>query len=67
MRAHFETSRPAVQAPQTFGELAGSDLWKTASPSEFEPKGKWWEIFGDPQLNRVEEKIATSNYSAQAV
>jgi NodT family efflux transporter outer membrane factor (OMF) lipoprotein len=24
-------------------------------------KGKWWEIYQDPQLNQLEERIATSN------
>src|SRR4051812_31007254 len=57
--------RPIVQAPPAFGELAGSDQWKTAEPSDAMLKGKWWEIFGDPQLNRLEEMISTSNYSVK--
>jgi NodT family efflux transporter outer membrane factor (OMF) lipoprotein len=24
-------------------------------------RGKWWEIYGDPQLNKLEERIATDN------
>jgi hypothetical protein len=24
-------------------------------------KGKWWEIYNDPQLNQLEERIATYN------
>jgi outer membrane protein TolC len=24
-------------------------------------RGKWWEIFGDPELNQLEEQIAGSN------
>lgn len=58
-------SRPPVQPPQAFGELAGSDQWKTATPSDANLKGKWWEIFGDPQLNELEEKIATANYNVK--
>src|SRR3569833_1988171 len=58
-------SRPAVQAPAAFDELAGSDQWKTATPSDVNLRGKWWEIFGDPQLNSLEEKIATSNWSVK--
>jgi NodT family efflux transporter outer membrane factor (OMF) lipoprotein len=26
-------------------------------------RGKWWEIYHDPQLNQLEERIATSNQS----
>lgn len=36
--------------------------WKPASPemASFD-KGKWWEVFHDPTLNEMEEKVATSN------
>lgn len=57
--------RPAVQAPPAFREVAGSDQWKTATPGDGLLKGKWWEIFGDPQLNLLEEKIAVNNYSVK--
>jgi NodT family efflux transporter outer membrane factor (OMF) lipoprotein len=42
-------------------ELAGNDQWKMAAPSDGLIKGKWWEIFGDPQLNRLEELVNVSN------
>jgi NodT family efflux transporter outer membrane factor (OMF) lipoprotein len=35
--------------------------WSQASPQDQLPKGKWWEIYGDPQLNSLEETIAVSN------
>lgn len=57
--------RPVVQAPPAFGELAGSDQWKTATPGDGVLKGKWWEVFNDPQLNALEEKISVSNYSVK--
>jgi NodT family efflux transporter outer membrane factor (OMF) lipoprotein len=55
--------RPAVQAPPSFREIAGSDQWKTATPGDGLMKGKWWEIFGDPQLNQLEEKVSVDNYN----
>src|SRR3954462_11387747 len=55
--------RPVVQAPPAFAELAGSDQWKTATPGDGLLKGKWWEIFGDPQLNSLEEKVNINNYT----
>jgi len=58
-------SRPAIQSAPAFNELAGSDQWKTAAPSDTNLRGNWWEIFGDPQLNSLEEKIATSNWSVK--
>ena len=24
-------------------------------------RGKWWEVYNDPQLNQLEERIATNN------
>ncbi len=57
--------KPIVQAPPAFKELAGSDQWKTATPSDGSLKGKWWEVFDDPQLNNLEETISVSNFSVK--
>jgi NodT family efflux transporter outer membrane factor (OMF) lipoprotein len=56
---------PVAPAPPAFRELAGNDQWKTATPSDGMLKGKWWEIFNDPQLNRLEEKIAVDNFNVK--
>jgi NodT family efflux transporter outer membrane factor (OMF) lipoprotein len=53
--------RPTAQAPAAFRELAGNDQWKMATPSDGLLKGKWWEVFGDPQLNRLEELVSVNN------
>ena len=29
-------------------------------------RGKWWEMFGDPQLNALEEQVSTSNQNIAA-
>src|SRR5260370_3456501 len=36
---------------------------KTAQPGDQTLRGNWWEIFGDPQLNSLEEQVAASNQS----
>jgi NodT family efflux transporter outer membrane factor (OMF) lipoprotein len=53
-------ARPSVPtAPaDTYKELDG---WKTAQPSDQLPRGAWWEIFGDPQLNALEDQLTASN------
>src|ERR1700682_2316673 len=53
-------TKPSVpMAPvDTFKELDG---WKTAHPSDQMKRGNWWEIFGDPQLNALEEQATASN------
>src|ERR1700685_2049872 len=44
--------------PDSFKE---SDQWKTANPSAAALRGKWWEIFGDSQLNALEEQVTRAN------
>jgi NodT family efflux transporter outer membrane factor (OMF) lipoprotein len=46
------------QPPESFQE---SDGWKTAQPRDQALRGNWWEIFGDPQLNALEEEVTLSN------
>ena len=57
--------RPVAQAPPAFKEMAGNDQWKMATPSDALIKGKWWEIFGDPQLNRLEEMVNINNQNVK--
>jgi NodT family efflux transporter outer membrane factor (OMF) lipoprotein len=50
--------RPTAEVPADYKE-AGT--WKPAQPSDSISKGKWWEIYQDPQLNSLEDRIAVSN------
>jgi NodT family efflux transporter outer membrane factor (OMF) lipoprotein len=45
-------------APPSWQE---SDGWKSAQPQDHSLRGKWWEIFQDPELNALEEQVTTSN------
>lgn len=56
------TSAPAYseQPPANFKESAG---WKQAQPSDSLIRGNWWELFGDPQLNALEERVGPANQS----
>ena len=55
--------RPAVEAPPAYKESEG---WKTAQPQDASIRGKWWEIYNDPQLNALEEKVNVSNQNIAA-
>src|SRR5690606_35609444 len=56
--------RPEVAQPAAFKEANG---WKTAQPNDAALRGNWWEIYGDPLLNSLQEQVNTSNLSlAQA-
>jgi NodT family efflux transporter outer membrane factor (OMF) lipoprotein len=37
------------------------DSWKLAQPNAAIPRGKWWEMYNDPQLNALEEQVSISN------
>jgi len=53
--------RPALPAPDAYKGAAGA--WKPAQPGDALPRGKWWEIFEDPQLNRLAERVDIGNQS----
>ena len=57
--------RPMVETAPAPKELAGNDIWKMAAPSDALMKGKWWEIFGDPQLNKLEEMVDAANFNVK--
>jgi NodT family efflux transporter outer membrane factor (OMF) lipoprotein len=40
--------------------------WKQAQPSEAAKRGKWWEIYNDPELNALEEQVSISNQNVLA-
>jgi NodT family efflux transporter outer membrane factor (OMF) lipoprotein len=46
------------EPPAAFKE---SEQWQPAHPADQTTRGNWWEIFGDPELNNLEEQIAGSN------
>ena len=50
---------PAFKEPPPEG-------WKEAQPADGAIKGKWWEIYNDPQLNALEEQVSISNQNVLA-
>jgi NodT family efflux transporter outer membrane factor (OMF) lipoprotein len=53
-------TRPDVSVPAEYKELKG---WREAQPRDQEIRSKWWEVFGDPLLNTLEEQVNVSNQS----
>jgi NodT family efflux transporter outer membrane factor (OMF) lipoprotein len=58
--------RPVVPSPPAFKEVdtqqAGNgSTWKTAKPQDGTLRGKWWEIYQEPELNALEDKLNVSN------
>ena len=50
--------RPTVPTPADFKESKG---WKSAEPKDQLPRGKWWEIYGDKDLDALMEQVNVSN------
>ncbi|HYN16183.1 MAG TPA: efflux transporter outer membrane subunit [Terriglobales bacterium] len=57
--------RPTAPTPQVFKEPP-PEGWKQAEPNAGAIRGKWWEIYSDPQLNALEEHVNISNQNVLA-
>lgn len=60
--------KPKVDTPQAFKESspaayanADSGAWQPARPQDAALKGKWWELFNEPELNELEEQLNINN------
>ncbi len=73
--------KPVYTAPPAYKETGGSTVtsstaqpppnpangsWTPASPSDGMLRGKWWEVFNDPFLNQLEDRVTTENPSLHA-
>ena len=56
--------RPAAPGAPEFRETPAA--WKQAQPRDEIARGRWWEIFGDAQLNAFIERIDVSNQTLAA-
>ena len=59
---------PAPPRPSSAGFVQGvadavqdTDGWKVAQPQDAMLHGKWWEIYNDPELNALEDKLNIDN------
>src|SRR5579863_4090142 len=55
---------PAVTAPnykESTVNFHDQDGWKVANPQDGMIRGKWWEVFNEPELNALEEQLIVDN------
>jgi NodT family efflux transporter outer membrane factor (OMF) lipoprotein len=57
---------PTMQAPAAFKEVTPQQSsdgteWTAATPQDATLRGNWWELYQEPELNALEEKLNVSN------
>ena len=62
---------PSTLSPAAFKELTPeqrkqTEGWKTAEPQDGALRGKWWDMFGDTQLNALQDQAAATNQTVAA-
>ncbi|HXB99298.1 MAG TPA: efflux transporter outer membrane subunit [Terriglobales bacterium] len=55
--------RPTAQVPDTW---KGEGPWQTAAPKDAIPKGTWWQVFHDAELDQLEQQLLQANQSLEA-
>jgi NodT family efflux transporter outer membrane factor (OMF) lipoprotein len=56
--------RPTTPAPPDTYKEAGD--WKVATPADNVPRGAWWTMFQDPDLDALEAQVSDANQSLKA-
>ena len=60
---------PTATAPAAFKESSTqfkeTDGWAVAQPQDAVLRGKWWEIYDEPELNALEDQLNIDNQNIQ--
>jgi len=60
---------PTMTAPPAFKEsptqFKDADGWTVAQPQDGALRGKWWEIYNEPELNSLEDQLNIDNQNIQ--
>jgi outer membrane protein, multidrug efflux system len=60
---NYQRPPAPVPAPDAYKTEAP---WRVAAPKDSLPKGAWWEVFNDPELNSYEQQLLAANQSLLA-
>ena len=54
---------PEIAIPGAYKEPAP---WTAAQPSDAAPRGEWWKIFNDEQLDALQQQLTVSNQNLKS-
>ena len=60
------TTMPDAYTVSDIKSIDTNLTWKVAEPQGQFPKGNWWEMFGDPELNQLEAQAELANPNLKA-
>ncbi len=49
------------ESPTQFADADSQTAWKVAQPQDAMLRGKWWEIYQEPELNALEDQLDINN------
>jgi NodT family efflux transporter outer membrane factor (OMF) lipoprotein len=55
--------RPDAPVPSAYKELPPG--WKVGAPSDTGDRGEWWQVFNDPVLAELEQRVNVSNQNVK--
>ncbi len=59
----YRAPPPTAPPAAAYKELDG---WKLAAPADNAPRGRWWEMFHDDDLNSLEAQVTAANENLKA-
>ena len=54
--------RPSIELPEGYKE---AKEWKPAEPQDTKPRGNWWDLYDDPDLDALMRQVAVSNQTVR--
>ena len=59
-------SAPSVDVPTHYAtQPAATPGWSVAAPADANPRGPWWTLFGDDELDQLEARVDVSNQTVR--
>lgn len=59
--------RPQTPLPAQYkAAIAQDSAWKVAAPRDAAPRGDWWTVYGDEQLNALQQQLNAANQDIAA-